>query len=100
MSTEFDDPFAQYENVKPPEWFTKPKSDRHRIYREKKLGRKLGQWGGKREGSGRKATKPKKNVVLGLNVGFKLNRIQEMSLMEMGEGDINKGIQALIDKYL
>lgn len=100
MSTEFDDPFADYDKVKAPEWFTKPKADRHRAYREKKAGRTLGQWGGKRNGAGRKATNPKINVVEGLNVGFKLNRIQELSLKEMGDGDVNKGIQALIDKYL
>jgi hypothetical protein len=29
-----------------------------------------------------------------------LNRIQMMSLKEMGEGDINKGIQKIIDQHV
>jgi len=100
MSTTFRDPFADYDNIKPPEWFSEEKREKNRARRAKKLGRPIGKHGGRRKGAGRKATKPKINVVEGLNVVFKLNRIQELSLKEMGDGDVNAGIQALIDKYL
>lgn len=55
-------------------------------------------WGGKRKGSGRKA-KPKP-FVEGLTIVVKLNRIQRLSLEEMGEGDLSKGIEALVNQYL
>lgn len=52
-------------------------------------------WGGARQGAGR----PRKRVE-GLTVGVKLNNIQTLSLRELGDGDIQLGVQRLIDKYL
>ena len=52
-------------------------------------------WGGARQGAGR----PKKRVDQ-LTVGVKLNNIQTLSLRELGDGDIQLGVQRLIDKYL
>lgn len=58
-------------------------------------------WGGYRRGSGRKKVKKDENNPLDLlTIGLKLNRIQTLSLQEMGEGDIQKGVQALIDLHL
>jgi len=54
-------------------------------------------WGGYRIGAGRP---PKKRSLEGLTIALKLNTIQELSLKEMGNGDIQRGVQALVDKYL
>lgn len=74
------------------------KRDKAREYRrqwwEKKLGRELGTWGGKRAGAGRPKTKTQE--VFKLN----LNNIQKMNLREIGDGDIERGIQRLIDKHV
>ena len=55
-------------------------------------------WGGKRKGAGRKAQP--KPFVEGLTIVVKLNRIQQLSLEEMGGGDLSKGIEALVNQYL
>jgi hypothetical protein len=57
-------------------------------------------WGGKRLGAGRKPYKVEKIVEKGLTVELKLNRIQLLSLQELGNGELQAGVQALIDKYL
>ena len=54
-------------------------------------------WGGYRIRAGRP---PKKRSLEGLTIALKLNTIQELSLKEMGNGDIQRGVQALVDKYL
>lgn len=54
-------------------------------------------WGGKRAGAGR----PRKHLVQpkpGLDL--QLNSIQKKMLEEMGEGDLLRGIQKLIDLHL
>lgn len=76
---------------KVPQWL----KDKRRAERQL-LGNPTG-WGGRRRGAGRK---PNKKPVQGILVSISINRIQEMNLMEMGEGDINKGVQVLIDKHL
>lgn len=52
-------------------------------------------WGGARQGAGR----PRKRVE-GLTVAIKLNNIQTMNLRQLGDGDIQVGVQRLIDQYL
>lgn len=52
------------------------------------------QWGGKREGAGR----PKQYNRLTIVVKF--NRIQRLNLEEMANGDVEKAVQMLIDKYV
>lgn len=61
----------------------------------KKLGRTVGEWGGKRKGSGR----PR---VLSYNTIAKieLNSVQKKVLTEMGDGDISKGIEKLINEVM
>ena len=51
------------------------------------------QWGGARPGAGR----PREKASV---VDLRLNNIQRLSLLEMGNGDIQAGVQALIDKHL
>ena len=89
----FEDPF-KYSDA-PPEWLVDLKRQKARARREKKLGRPVGTWGGRRPGAGTKKRKEKKEPF-----DLKLNSIQRMNLMEMGEGSLEKGIQAMIDKYL
>jgi hypothetical protein len=56
--------------------------------------------GGKRKGAGRPSTKKEETPKEGLTIVVKLNNIQTLSLKELGDGDIEKGVQALIDKHL
>jgi hypothetical protein len=56
-------------------------------------------WGGKRKGAGR-PKKIKKQMIEGLTVKVKLNNIALLSLMEMGNGSLDAGVQALIDQHL
>ena len=51
-------------------------------------------WGGKRKGAGR----PKQYTRLTIVVKF--NKIKRLNLEELGEGDVEKGVQALIDKHV
>ena len=53
------------------------------------------EWGGARAGSGRPRTRP-----LGGAININVNNIQRLSLEEMGNGSLEAGVQALIDKYL
>ena len=85
-----DSPFVYPKGT--PQW----KKERIREYRRqwwaKKLGREIGEWGGKREGAGRPKNKVQENFNLNLN------NIQRMNLKEIGDGSIERGIQRLIDK--
>ena len=56
-------------------------------------------WGGKRRGAGR-PKQIKKQMAEGLTVVVKLNNIQHLLLKEMGDGDINQGLQKLIDQHM
>ena len=65
----------------------------------KRLSKSNGKpWGGARKGAGR----PRKRVtpLEGLTIVVKLNNIQNISLREMGNGDLSAGVQKLIDQYL
>lgn len=58
-------------------------------------------WGGRRLGAGRKPTKKdEKKPTEGLTVELKLNNIQVMLLRELGNGSLDAGVQALIDKEM
>ena len=54
-------------------------------------------WGGRRVGAGRPRKHPKE---IPPEIQLNLNSIQKKTLIEMGEGDLSRGIQSLIDKYL
>ena len=93
MST-LEDPFSQYPD-RPPDWFTELKRSKQRAKRSEKLGRPIGSWGGSRKGAGRPKTKTDENPF-----NLVLNSLQRKSLLELGNGDLNKGIQVLIDQNL
>ena len=61
----------------------------------KKLGRTVGEWGGKREGAFGKKSVPYNTVVK-----LELNAVQKKVLAEMGDGDISKGIEKLINEAM
>jgi len=52
-------------------------------------------WGGARLGAGRPRTRP-----VGTAFNVRLNGLQRLSLEEMGNGNVEAGLQALVDKYL
>ena len=52
-------------------------------------------WGGARLGAGRPRIRP-----IGTAFNVNLNGLQRLSLEEMGNGSIEDGLQALVDKYL
>ena len=56
--------------------------------------------GAKRKGAGRPSEKIQHTPKDGLTIVVKLNNIQTLSLKELGDGDIEQGVQALIDKHL
>ena len=58
-------------------------------------------WGGARRGAGRPKTKKiEEKPTDGLTVQLKLNNIQVMLLKEMGNGSLDAGVQALIEKEM
>ena len=58
-------------------------------------------WGGRRSGAGRKPWKKvEEKTTDGLTVQLKLNNIQVMLLKELGNGSLDAGVQALIEKEM
>jgi hypothetical protein len=78
-----------------PEWFKELKREKNRAYRAKKLGRSIGSWGGKRKGAGAPRQKDYNHTV-----NLELNGIQVAALLEMGSGNLRKGIETLINRYM
>jgi len=74
-----------------PDWLKEQRRAERRM-----LGNPKG-WGGHRIGAGRP---PKEKLIQGLFVSISINKIQEMNLSELGDGDINKGVQVLIDRHV
>ena len=85
-----DSPFVYPEGT--PQWKKERKREYRRQWWAKKLGREIGEWGGKREGAGRPKNKVQENFNLNLN------NIQRMNLKEIGDGSIERGLQRLIYK--
>ncbi|NBU23974.1 MAG: hypothetical protein EBS38_08780 [Actinobacteria bacterium] len=54
-------------------------------------------WGGKRPGAGRPRKHPKEQPP---EIQLELNSIQKKVLLEMGDGDLSRGIQKLIEMHL
>jgi len=61
----------------------------------KKLGRPVLEWGGKRKGAGRPRYLPYNTIVK-----LELNAVQKKVLAEMGDGNIDKGIEKLINEAM
>lgn len=87
-----ENPFKYPEGT--PEWIVDKKRQKRRDKRAAKLGREVGEWGGKRPGAGRPKEKSEESFKLNLN------NIQKLNLREMGNGNLEAGIQRLIDKYV
>lgn len=94
MIEKMDDPF-EYEK---PEWLILKEREHNRKLREKRLGRPIGTWGGARKGAGTKKRKDKPTYTD--YTGLHLNNIQRQVLTEMGNGDLGKGIEALINQHI
>ena len=90
MST-IESPFNYPEG---PDWLIDKKRQKRREKRAAKLGRPVGEWGGKRQGAGRPREKTPETFKL------QLNNVQRLNLEELGNGNITLGIQKLIDKYV
>jgi hypothetical protein len=90
MST-IESPFNYPEG---PDWLIDKKRQKRRDKRAAKLGRPVGEWGGKRQGAGRPREKTPETFRL------QLNNVQRLNLEELGNGVITNGIQKLIDKYV
>jgi hypothetical protein len=90
MST-IESPFNYPEG---PDWLIDKKRQKRREKRAAKLGRAVGDWGGKRQGAGRPREKTPETFKL------QLNNVQRLNLEELGNGNITLGIQKLIDKYV
>ena len=87
-----DSPFVYPEGT--PQWKKERKREYRRQWWAKKLGREIGEWGGKREGAGRPKNKVQENFNLNLN------NIQRMNLKEIGDGSIERGSQRLLDRHV
>lgn len=88
---EMDDPF----DYKTPEGIKKKKAAYDRARRERMLGRPIGKHGGYRPGAGKKKKLPWTD-----KLWITLTRIQRQILIDMGKGDLNKGVEALIKEYI
>ena len=88
---ELEDPFV-YEK---PEWLVLHEREHRRKLREARTGKPVGQWGGKREGAGKK--KPKEYTHL---ARLNMNNIQCQILADMGNGDWEAGLNNLIKEHI
>jgi hypothetical protein len=61
----------------------------------KRLGRPVGEWGGKRKGAGRPKYLPYNAIVK-----LQLNGVQKKMLSEMGNGILAAGIEKLINEHM
>ena len=86
-----DDPF-EYSK---PDWLIEIERKKRREQREKRLGRPVGTWGGKREGAGKR--KPKDHTH---EARINLTSIQYQILLEMGNGDWENGLNKLINEHI
>jgi len=88
---ELDDPF----DYQKPKWLVLEEREKRRAARARRLGRPIGTWGGNRKGAGERFKKPYDSKVF-----IKHTRIQYSLLLDLGNGDINAGVQKLIDTKL
>jgi hypothetical protein len=89
--SEIEDPF---DYVKPT-WLVLYEREKRKKQREKRIGRPVGTWGGKREGAGLKKKKEYTHLAR-LNI----TNVQYQILSDMGKGDFEAGINKLIDEEI
>lgn len=68
---------------------------RRKDEKSKRLGKTVGEWGGKRKGAGRPKYLPYNTIVK-----LQLNGVQKKVLTEMGNGILNAGIEKLINEHM
>ena len=73
---------------------TLPQWIKDQIREQKKKRGDYKGWGGKREGAGRPKQLDRLTIVV------KMNRIKRMNLEELGDGDVQAGVQRLIDDHV
>ena len=78
-----------------PEWLILKQREARRAQREKKLGRTVGKWGGRRAGAGRPMVRE-----FDYTVGINISSLQYKMLMEMGNGNLGDGVVALIKEHI
>lgn len=88
---EIEDPFV-YEK---PEWLILHEREHRRKLREARTGKPVGQWGGKREGAGKK--KPREYSHL---ARLNITNVQQQILADMGKGDWETGLINLINEHI
>jgi len=88
---ELEDPF----DYQKPKWLVLEEREKRRAARARRLGRPIGTWGGNRKGAGERYKKPYDSKVY-----IKHTRIQYSLLLDLGNGDLNAGVQKLIDTKL
>jgi hypothetical protein len=91
-----EDPFDYPEPFKPKDIPEKAEElrEKRRAYRAKKLGRPVGKHGGYRPGAGRPRVRNYTHIAYVM-----LDSIQVKLLQDLGQGDINQGIQAAIERF-
>lgn len=89
--SEIEDPFV-YEK---PEWLILYEREKRKQQREKRIGRPVGTWGGKREGAGLRKKKEYTHMAR-----LTITNVQQQILSDMGKGDWEAGLNKLIDEEI
>jgi len=88
---ELEDPFVYSK----PQWLIDHEREHRRKLREARTGKPVGQWGGKREGAGKK--KPREYTHL---ARLNMTNVQQQILADMGKGDWEAGLINLINEHI
>jgi hypothetical protein len=88
---ELEDPFVYSK----PQWLIDHEREHRRKLREARIGKPVGQWGGKREGAGKK--KPREYSHL---ARLNITNVQQQILADMGKGDWETGLINLINEHI
>ena len=89
--SEIEDPFV-YEK---PEWLVLYEREKRKKQREKRIGRSVGTWGGKRDGAGLKKKKEYTHLAR-----LNMTNVQCQILSDMGNGDWETGLNKLINEHI
>jgi len=89
--SEIEDPFVYTK----PDWLVMYEREHRRKLKEARTGKPVGQWGGKREGAGKK--KPKEYTHL---ARLNMTNVQCQILADMGNGDWETGLNNLINEQI
>ena len=88
---ELEDPFVYSK----PQWLIDHEREHRRKLREARTGKPVGQWGGKREGAGKKKLREYTHLAR-----LNMTNVQQQILSDMGKGDWEAGLNKLIDEEI